>query len=180
VLFLTTSIAMLSNEKFLNAVVSMPLVAMDLVIVRGGTEVLLGLRNNAPAKGQWFMPGGRIRKNESMQAALARVAREELGLDLATVPRPPVHMGAFEHFYPDSFAGDVGVSTHYVVMGNLVHLPAGTELAAADAQHSALRWWPLARAAESADVHRYTKDYVTALLLSNGELLAHAGRAQKA
>ena len=42
------------------------------------------------------------------------------------------------------------------------------------------RWWPLARAAESADVHRYTKDYVTALLLLNRELLAHAGRAQKA
>jgi colanic acid biosynthesis protein WcaH len=166
---------MLHAEVFLSVVDATPLVAMDLVIVRGGTEVLLGLRNNAPAKGQWFMPGGRIRKNEPMQVALARVTREELGLDLATVPRPPVHMGAFEHFYPDSFAGDVGVSTHYVVMGNLVQLPAGTELAAADAQHSTLRWWPLAQAAESAQVHRYTKDYVSTILLSNTELLAHAG-----
>ena len=171
---------MLSTAVFLGVVDAVPLVAMDLIIVRGSTEVLLGLRNNAPAKGQWFVPGGRIRKNEPMQEALARVAREELGLDLTTLPRNPVHMGAFEHFYPDSFAGDVGVSTHYVVMGNLVHLPAGTELAAADAQHSTLRWWPLAQAAASADVHRYTKDYVTALLLSNRELLAHAGRAQEA
>ena len=156
---------MLSNEAFLAVVDATPLVAMDLVVVRGGSQVLLGLRNNPPAKDQWFMPGGRIRKNETMQAALARVAQGELGLDLATLPHPPVHMGAFEHFYPDNFASAPGVSTHYVVMGNLVHLPAITELAAADAQHSTLRWWPLAEAAQSPHVHRYTKDYVAAVLL---------------
>jgi colanic acid biosynthesis protein WcaH len=167
---------MLSNETFLAVVNAAPLVAMDLVIVRGGTEVLLGLRNNAPAKGQWFMPGGRIRKNEPMQTALARVAHDELGLDIAKLPHPPVHMGAFEHFYPDSFAGDAGVSTHYVVMGNLVHLPAGTELAAADAQHSTLRWWPLAEAAHSPQVHRFTKAYVDAPWQLKDELLAQTVR----
>ena len=172
--------AVLNSDRFLDAVATMPLVAMDLVIVRGGSEVLLGLRNNAPAKGQWFMPGGRIRKNEPMQAALARVAQDELGLDLATLPHPPQHMGAYEHFYPDSFAGDVGVSTHYVVMGNLVHLPAGAELAAADAQHSTLRWWPLAEAMASDLVHRYTKDYVGAALLLNSELPAHVPRGLEA
>lgn len=52
-------------------------------------------------------------------------------------------------------------------MGNLIALPAGTELAAADAQHSALRWWPLAQAQASEQVHRFTKDYVDAILLSN-------------
>ena len=95
-----------------------------------------------------------------------RQLEDELGLQLADLPVPPRHMGAFEHFYTDCFAGDVGVSTHYVVMGNLVALPAGTELAAADAQHSALRWWPLAEAQASDEVHRFTKDYVDAILLS--------------
>lgn len=164
---------MLSAEAFLSVVDATPLVAMDLVVVRGGTEILLGLRNNRPAQGFWFVPGGRIRKNETMQAALARVAHDELGLQLAQLPQPPVHMGAFEHFYTDCFAGDVGVSTHYVVMGNLVHLPAGAELAVADTQHSALRWWPLAEAHASDVVHRFTKDYLDALLLSKQELLAH-------
>jgi colanic acid biosynthesis protein WcaH len=164
---------MLSKEVFLGVVDAAPLVAMDLVVVRGGTEILLGVRNNRPAQGFWFVPGGRIRKNEPMQAALARVAHAELSLDLAALPQPPVHMGAFEHFYADCFAGDAGVSTHYVVMGNLVQLPAGTELAAADAQHSALRWWPLAEAQASSQVHRFTKDYVDAILLSKKKLLAH-------
>ena len=164
---------MLSNDVFLGVVDAVPLVAMDLVVLRGGTEILLGLRNNRPAQGFWFVPGGRVRKNEPMQTALARVAQDELGLDLAALPVPPVHMGAFEHFYADCFAGDVGVSTHYVVMGNLVHLPPGSELAAADAQHSALRWWPLKDAQASSLVHRFTKDYVDAILLSKEKLLPH-------
>jgi colanic acid biosynthesis protein WcaH len=155
---------MLSAEAFLSVVNAAPLVAMDLVIVRGGTEVLLGLRNNRPAQGFWFMPGGRIQKNEPMQAALARVAQAELGLQLATLPQAPSHLGAFEHFYDDCFAGDVGVSTHYVVMGNLVNLPSNTELAAADNQHSDLRWWPMLEAFASESVHRFTKDYVKVLL----------------
>ena len=154
---------MLSNEIFLGAVNAVPLVAMDLVIVRGGTEVLLGRRNNRPAQGFWFVPGGRIRKNEPMQQALTRVAREELGLDLSSLAHPPVHMGAFQHFYDDCFAGDVGVSTHYVVLGNLVHLPKGAVVAVADTQHSALRWWPLEEALASDEVHRFTKDYVVLL-----------------
>lgn len=156
---------MLNRDTFLSVVNAAPLVAMDMVVVRGGTEILLGLRNNRPAQGFWFVPGGRIRKNEPMQTALTRVAMDELGLNLADLPLPPRHIGAFEHFYTDCFAGDVGVSTHYVVMGNLIALPAGTELAAADAQHSALRWWPLAEAQQSPEVHRFTKDYVDAVLL---------------
>ena len=74
------------------------------------------------------MPGGRIRKNEPMQTALARVAHDELGLDIAKLPHPPVHMGAFEHFYPDSFAGTVGVSTQNVLMGNLERVPSDSTL----------------------------------------------------
>ena len=161
---------LLDAEKFLGLVDAAPLVAMDLVLVRGGSEILLGQRNNRPAQGFWFVPGGRIRKNEPMQQALARVAREELGLDLACLAQEPEHMGAFQHFYGDCFAGDVGVSTHYVVMGNLVRLPKDALVAVADAQLSALRWWPLDEAMGSEEVHRFTKDYVEQLLHAGGYL----------
>lgn len=153
----------LSGSSFLALVGNAPLVAMDLVIVRGGTELLLGRRRNRPAQGWWFVPGGRIRKNETMQATLVRVAHDELGLSLSDLSAPPVHLGAFEHFYDDCFAGDVGVSTHYVVMGNLLELPAHAELAAADDQHSDLQWWPLDQAARAETVHRFTRDYVQAV-----------------
>ena len=158
---------MLDTETFLTVVSSTPLVAVDLVLVRGSQEVLLGLRNNRPAQGFWFVPGGRILKNEPLQAALARVAEKELGLQLAALPHAPRLMGAFEHFYPDCFAGDVGVSTHYVVMGHLLQVPADFALPQADAQHAELRWWRLAQALASPAVHRFTKDYLDSLLLSN-------------
>ena len=155
---------MLNPENFLGVVEAAPLVAMDLVLVGGGTEILLGMRNNRPAQGFWFVPGGRIRKNEHMHAALVRVAREELGLQLADLPNQSVHMGVYQHFYDDCFAGDSGISTHNVVMGNLVHLPKDAVVSITDAQHSALCWWPLEEAQASDEVHRFTKDYVNHLL----------------
>ena len=161
---------MLSPESFLAVVSATPLVAVDLVVLRGGTEVLLGLRTNRPAQNFWFVPGGRIRKNEPMQAALARVAATELGLQLADLPQAPSLLGVFEHFYPDSFAGSaeqVGVSTHYVVLGHLLQVPADFALPLADAQHTELRWWPLPEALASDAVHRFTRDYVEAILLLN-------------
>ena len=156
---------MLDFDTFLGVVNHTPLVAVDLVLVRGGQEVLLGLRNNRPAQGFWFVPGGRILKNEPLPVALARVAQDELGLQLAALPQAPELLGAFEHFYPDSFAGSaeqVGVSTHYVVLGHVLHLPAHFAVPRCDAQHAELRWWPLADAMAHPQVHGFTKDYLVA------------------
>lgn len=160
---------MLDAKTFLTVVDATPLVAVDLVVVRGGCEVLLGLRNNRPAQGFWFVPGGRILKNETIQSALARVALKELGLSFSALPQPPRLLGAFEHFYDDCFAGPadtVGVSTHYVVLGHRLDVPQDFELQAGDDQHSELRWWPLAEADASPEVHRFTRDYFSALTLS--------------
>jgi colanic acid biosynthesis protein WcaH len=61
----------------------------------------------------------------------------------------------------------VGVSTHYVVMGYLLQVPADFALPQADAQHAELRWWRLSQALASPAVHRFTKDYLDSFLLSN-------------
>lgn len=156
---------MLDAKTFQTIVELTPLVSVDLVIIRGGCEVLLGLRNNRPAQAYWFVPGGRIAKDERMAAALERVAQKELGLGaaLAAGDIPIRAMGAFEHFYDDCFAGDMGVSTHYVTLG--YHLAAAPSFALprADDQHAALRWWPIAEALASPEVHQFSKDYLLAL-----------------
>jgi mutator protein MutT len=41
-------------------------------------------RNNQPVKGEWWFPGGRIRKGESPQQALRREIKEETGLELTS------------------------------------------------------------------------------------------------
>ena len=68
------------KDRFIELIRALPLVSVDLVLVRDGREVLLGLRNNRPAQGWWFVPGGRILKNEKRADALSRVAARELGI----------------------------------------------------------------------------------------------------
>ena len=151
-----------SQQQKIESIRALPLVSVDLVLVRDGREVLLGLRTNRPAQGSWFVPGGAIRKGEPRAAALQRVAARELQIADLLALRPQL-LGVFEHFYPDCFAGDIGVSTHYVVIAHRIDVPAGFEVPGGDEQHRSLRWWPLAEAAASDAVHRYTRDYLPLL-----------------
>lgn len=159
---------MLSDDTFLGVVAATPLVSVDLVVLRHASEILLGQRTNRPAQGFWFVPGGRIRKNETIQSALTRVAQQELGLSILALPQAPRLMGAFDHFYADCFAGSeqqMGISTHYVALGHLLPVPAHFALPSFDKQHAELRWWSLDQALNCASVHPLTKLYIDAYLL---------------
>lgn len=58
---------------------NMPLLCVDLVIYSEG-RVLLVYRNEEPAKNEWWTPGGRVYKNESLEEAVIRKAYEEAGI----------------------------------------------------------------------------------------------------
>lgn len=58
----------------------MPICCVDLVITYHNKYLLLK-RVKEPAKGEWWLPGGRIWKNEEIKCAALRKAREETGLD---------------------------------------------------------------------------------------------------
>lgn len=59
-----------------------PTVCVDLLVTNQQGEYLLVKRTQAPAKGSWWFPGGRILKGETWNDACLRKAREELGLEL--------------------------------------------------------------------------------------------------
>ncbi|CAM3518019.1 GDP-mannose mannosyl hydrolase [Bordetella sputigena] len=138
----------------------LPLVSIDLLLRDARGRYLLGLRGNPPARGHWFVPGGRIRKGEALAQALDRLADEELGMKL-----PPASWrlrGVYEHFYDVNFAGESGMPTHYVVLAYHAQLPPGPLAAALPAaQHLGYRWDTPEDAARDADVHPYTKAYFT-------------------
>ena len=69
----------LGREEFLEVVDRAPLVSIDLAVRDAKGRVLLGKRTNEPAKGCWFVPGGRIHKNERLDAAFRRICLDELG-----------------------------------------------------------------------------------------------------
>ena len=149
----------LAYDDFRQAVAHMPLVSIDLIVENAQGDCLIGLRRNPPARNWWFVPGGRILKNESRDEALERLLLDELGADLS-VGALPRFTGVYEHFYDVDFTGAAGTSTHYVVLayrvrldGDAGHLPR--------AQHTDYRWVSPAEINTDATVHPYTKAYFT-------------------
>jgi len=59
----------------------LPIVSVEAVIVSDGALLFLR-RNNEPVKGEWWFPGGRIHKGESIEDALRREIKEETGLEI--------------------------------------------------------------------------------------------------
>jgi colanic acid biosynthesis protein WcaH len=133
------------------------LVSIDLIIQRANGEVLLGFRNNAPAQHTWFVPGGVIRKTETLDAAFERIALHELGV--ALVRSKASVLGVFEHQYEDNFSHAPGFGTHYVVIAHTVSVPNDFDVIGVDDQHTEMRWWAVQELLSSESVHRYTKAY---------------------
>lgn len=149
----------LDGDIFRTVVASTPLVSIDLVVENRRGEILLGLRNNRPAQGYWFVPGGRILKNESLNAAFARLANVELGVELQR--DTAAVLGVYEHFYSDSAFGD-GLDTHYVVLA--YHLKLDLDLSELPTdQHRDYCWWPQAKMIASERVHPNSRTYLQSL-----------------
>ena len=59
-----------------------PTLCVDMVVTNWRNEFLLIKRTQSPAKGQWWLPGGRVFKNETLEQAVLRKAKEEIGVDV--------------------------------------------------------------------------------------------------
>jgi colanic acid biosynthesis protein WcaH len=148
-------IAWLDSNTFETIVANTPLVSIDLIIHNASGQVLLGQRLNRPACGYWFVPGGRILKNETLAKAFLRLTQAELGL---TLPIDSARFfGLYEHFYQDSVFS-VGIDTHYVVNAFELQLPSPLSVLPQD-QHSAYKWLTPTELLSDDMVHIHTKWY---------------------
>jgi len=151
---------MLPLDTFLHIIDATPLVAIDLIIPNKERGFLLGQRVNKPAQGFWFVPGGRIRKNERLDDAFRRIAHDELGHpDLKRGDADLV--GVYEHLYEDNVGGVPDISTHYVVLGYKLRKPVDLDALPAT-QHTAYRWATAAEILDDPAVHSNTQAYFSA------------------
>lgn len=151
----------LPADQWLAIVRHAPLVSVDLVCEDPQGRVLLGWRENRPARHTWFVPGGVIRKNERVAQALARVLQAELALD-TSAGLPPLHsLGTWQHLYPDdNFANEPGTATHYLVLAWRLQLSAAQAAALQpDSQHARLRWFSVPELLAEPAVHANTRAY---------------------
>ena len=74
----------------------MPIVSVEALIIVDDKLFFLR-RNNEPVKGQWWFPGGRIRRGESLKQALHREIKEETGLDVTSAR----FIGVYSRIFPE-------------------------------------------------------------------------------
>lgn len=122
----------LNHNDFATVVRLAPLAAIDLIIRDASNRVLVGLRNNEPAKDSYFVPGGRIWKGERLRHAFERILLAETNCSAAFDEARS--LGAYEHFYPNNRFGEPGFGTHYVVLAYEVR-PEDVSVIKVDGKH---------------------------------------------
>jgi colanic acid biosynthesis protein WcaH len=150
----------LPKEDFLKVVEHAPLVAVDLVIRAPDNSFLLGLRKNAPAKGTWYFPGGRIFKDERIEQAFKRIAFTECYFAAHGSGKL---LSVNEYFFQDNFAGKPGVSTHYVTLVYEVWADKAAIPVHPDGQHSMKRWFTAQEVVSNEIVHVDVKRVIAKL-----------------
>lgn len=151
--------SILDKEIFAAIIEYSPLVSIDLLVENSRGEFLLGLRLNRPAKGYWFVPGGRIFKNETISTAFERLTCSELGVAIPL--HKASHQGLYEHFYTDNVFGDEhryqNIQTHYIV--NVFRLQLTEAVEFPREQHGDYRWMSPQQLLKENQVHEHTKLY---------------------
>ncbi len=150
----------LDQQTFSTVIKSSPLVSIDLLVIKPNGQALLGQRLNRPAKGFWFVPGGRILKNESLASAFKRLTLDELGTEFAI--EQATLQGPYDHFYNDNVLGEE-FSTHYVAISYVIKLTQPLSNLPMDVQHNGYKWFAINELLSNNAVHKHTKWYFESL-----------------
>ena len=148
----------LDKAVFSSVIQNTALIAIDLIIENSENKILLGKRVNEPAKNFWFVPGGRIFKDETLDSAFSRTVREEVGLELQR--DTDNFYGLYEHFYPNNVFDDK-FTTHYIVLAHKITTDKELIL---NNQHESYQWFDKEELLQRDDVHQYTKNYFNGAL----------------
>lgn len=146
----------ISDDEWATIVRNVPIVSVDLVVLTDD-GVVLAKRTNEPAKGEWFVPGGRVRKGERLEDAVHRVAEEEVSIEVEIVES----LGAYEHLYRESDVDGSG-GKHYLANGFVVRHVAGEIVS--NEQHESARV-----CTKPSKLHPYVQTYLNDASISFNE-----------
>ena len=130
----------------------MPIACVDLVVWREG-QVLVLKRKDEPLRGGWFVPGGRVLRDEHLSYACARIVRDEACLESGF----PRFVGYDETMF-DTDPFHHGKGTHTV---NLIFaVPGADGRVKLSSRHSAYQWLEPYEIVRNSDYHPYIRRIV--------------------
>ncbi|RJQ18961.1 NUDIX domain-containing protein [Candidatus Woesearchaeota archaeon] len=103
---------MIPKDEYARILRQMPIVCID-VIAQQGDVVFFVKRRDEPAKGEWWFPGGRLRKGEELHHAAQRKLLDETGLYL----HDPWQVGTYSTVFETGPFGDPVHSVNVVFAG---------------------------------------------------------------
>lgn len=144
------------HDEYLNVIKNTQLISLDLIIINERNEVLLGNRNNEPAKNTWFTFGSRIYKNETFEDVCKRISVNEIGtkIELTSCRKN----GIYKHNYSNNFDNNE-FGTNYIVFAYEYHCNRDDIKIKGDDQHSIFSWFSMDEISNHKDVHQYVKNY---------------------
>lgn len=123
----------------------LPIACVDIAIVSKGS-ILLVKRNDMPVKGEWWLPGGRVYKYETMRQTAKRKAIEEVGLHC--------HIGPIIHTAETIFEdGPSGIPVHSINSCFMLYPVNSISKVRIDSHHSDFDWFDFI----ASDLHPYVK-----------------------
>lgn len=145
------------KQDYLNVIKNNQLIALDLIIINQKNEVLLGYRNNNPAKNTWFTFGSRLFKEEFFHDACERISSNELGINIKL--KDCVKHGVYHHNYPNNFDND-DFGTNYIVFAFVYKVNENIiDSINGDNQHNMYKWFSVENIKNEDNVHEYVKNY---------------------
>ncbi|MEM7125927.1 MAG: NUDIX domain-containing protein [Chloroflexota bacterium] len=120
------------SELYFQILENMPVACVDVAIVANGS-VLLVNRQDAPARGEWWVPGGRVLKGEMMRDAAIRKAYDEVGIECHV--GPIIHTA--ETIFPD---GPNNIPVHSINSCFFLYPTAPDFKPVLDNHHTEFRW----------------------------------------
>lgn len=156
----------LNDREFADVIKNAPLVSIDLIIRDREDRVLLQFRQDRPAKNYWFVPGGRIRKYESVHDAISRIYKDEIKKTFPNIEIDPKKchlLNIYEHFYEkdnkytenDSMSDMKSEDTYYVSIAYEYKTDYFD-----NKQGKYFKWFTIHELVyECSSVHKYTKEF---------------------
>lgn len=107
-------------------------VGCGAVIVNEKNELLLQLRNKAPEKEYWSIPGGKLELFETFEEAVKREVKEEIGVEVQVIDL----LGICDHIIKNE-------ERHWVSPSFLCKIVRGEPQIMEPTKHLDMKWFPL-------------------------------------